>query len=95
MTQFNPLAPVIAGSSQAQRMQSSDKVRRAREKQQLAKNVAARTDEYEHTVENTEELSPANDGHSSPDQRKRPKKDRPTSEQNEETGDAPGLDLTV
>ena len=61
MTDFNPLAGAILGSSQAQELSDLQKQRQLRRAQTLRKNVAARGDELEHQVESAEEVAAVHD----------------------------------
>ena len=62
MTEFNPFAGAILGSSQAQSVAGADKQRQLRRAQALRKDVATREDSFEHQVESAEELHPIDDG---------------------------------
>jgi len=62
MTDFNPLAGAVLGSTQAQQQIETEKQRQLRRAQAVRKNVAAREDGYEHQVESSEELHPVDDG---------------------------------
>ena len=81
MSQVNPFAGYIAGSSHVQRQQALHKDRQVRRTQQLAKNIALQDDQLEHQVESSEELSPIRDERDTdPKERKRkrpPPKDEP------------------
>jgi hypothetical protein len=61
MTDFNPLAGAILGSSQAQHQASVQSSRRVRTRQILAKNTASAQDQFEHQVESSEELAAIQD----------------------------------
>jgi len=77
MTDFNPLAGSILGSTQAQQQIDVEKQRQVRRAQALSKNVAARDDQLQHQVESSDEVTPVHDeqreGGSSPDKRRRPR----------------------
>ena len=62
MTEFNPFAGAILGSSQAQSIAGTERQRQLRRAQALRKDVAAREDTFEHQVESAEELHPIHDG---------------------------------
>jgi hypothetical protein len=61
MTDFNPLAGAILGSSQAQQLSDLQKERQLRRAQTLRKNIAVRDDQLEHQVESGEEISSIHD----------------------------------
>ena len=61
MTDFNPLAGSILGSTQAQHQVEIEKQRQVRRAQALRRDIAARDDEMEHQVESSEELPPVGD----------------------------------
>ena len=77
MTDFNPLAGSILGSTQAQHQIDVEKQRQVRRAQALSKNVAARNEQLEHQVESSDEVTPAHDepdqDRKDPDQRRRPR----------------------
>ena len=62
MTEFNPFAGAILGSSQAQSIAGTERQRQLRRSQALRKDIAAREDTFEHQVESAEELHPVDDG---------------------------------
>ena len=62
MTEFNPFAGAILGSSQAQSIAGTERQRQLRRAQALRKDVATREDTFEHQVESAEELHPIHDG---------------------------------
>ena len=62
MTEFNPFAGAILGSSQAQAIAGTERQRQLRRAEALRKDIAAREDAFEHQVESAEELHPINDG---------------------------------
>ena len=62
MTEFNPFAGAILGSTQAQSIAGNERQRQLRRTQALRKDVAAREDTFEHQVESAEELHPVDDG---------------------------------
>lgn len=64
MTDFNPLAGAILGSTQAQTTLGAEKQRQLRRAQAVRKDVAAGEDRFEHQVESAEELHPVDDGNS-------------------------------
>ncbi|MGA3067784.1 MAG: hypothetical protein ABSF29_13150 [Tepidisphaeraceae bacterium] len=63
---MNPLTGSILQTSVVQQQQSGEKAQQLQRAQELRKNVAAREDEMEHQVENTEELSAIDADHSDP-----------------------------
>jgi hypothetical protein len=67
------------------------KAKQLRRAQEMQKNVAARDDEMEHQVENTEELTPADDGQANS---KQPGKEKGKKKQDPED-DKPRLDVTA
>jgi hypothetical protein len=96
MYSINPLSGALAQSSQLQLQQAAEKSRQARQAQEKARNVAVReedTDETEHPIENSEELSAIHDeGRQSREQGK--KKHKPEeADLAEDQND--GLDLTA
>ena len=95
MDAVHPLAGNLAQSaSVAQRQQSDGKAQQVRREQALRKDVAARGDHFDHTVESTEDLTPVHD--EQPDQRRR---DRRRDPQGDRAGqadeDTPGIDIRV
>src|SRR5947208_8285927 len=97
MDQINPFAGSILQSTQVQHQQSADKSRQIRRHQTLGKNVAAPTDEFEHTVESIEALAPIHEeGSQDHPQRKRPKQTPQAPQEENATDDQdPHLDLTA
>jgi hypothetical protein len=96
MDALHPLAGNLAQSaSVAQRQQSAGKAEQVRREQALRKDVTARGDHFDHTVESAEEVNPVHD--EQPDQRRRrqsqPGDDHPTG--NEPSDGTPRLDLTA
>ena len=77
MTDFNPLAGSILGSSQAQHQIDVEKQRQVRRAQALSKNVAARDEQLEHQVESSDEVTSIHDeqgqDRKDPHQRRRPR----------------------
>jgi hypothetical protein len=61
MTEINPLAGVILGSIQQQRVLGIEKTRQLHRSKMLEKNVAAEDEQMESEVENTEEIKPIGD----------------------------------
>ena len=76
MTDFNPLAGSILGSTQAQHVVDVERQRNARRAQALSKNVAARDDEMEHQVESSEEVPAVNEQGQNSGQQRQPKDHR-------------------
>ena len=66
MTEFNPFAGAILGSTQAQSVAGTERQRQLRRSQALRKDVATREDTFEHQVESAEELHPVDDGSHNP-----------------------------
>jgi hypothetical protein len=64
MTEINPLAGVILGSIQQQRVLGIEKSRQLRRSKMLEKNVAAEDEQMESEVDNTEEIKPIGDQNS-------------------------------
>jgi hypothetical protein len=95
MDVVHPLAGNLAHSAAvAQRQQSAGKAEQVRREQALRKDVAARGDHFDHTVESAEEVNPVHD--ESPDQRRngqRPPERPPAGDEPEDN--APGIDITV
>jgi hypothetical protein len=80
MNILNPLTGSILQSTQVQRQQSADKDQQMRRLQQKGRNIAARGDQFEHTVESAEELTPMQDQDKPTDQKRRkPPKPRPVA----------------
>jgi hypothetical protein len=79
MTDFNPLAGSILGSTQAQHQVDIE-------------NVAARDDELEHQVESSEELPPVGDEPDDQRQRDQRKKQKPDPDKDD---GHPHIDLTA
>jgi hypothetical protein len=92
MTDFNPLAGSILGSTQAQHQVDIEKQRQARRAQTVSKNVAARDDELEHQVESSEELPPVGD--EPDDQRQRDQRQKQKPDPDKDDGH-PHIDLTA
>jgi len=90
MTEFNPFAGAILGSSQAQSIAGADRQRQLRRAQALRKDVAARDDSFEHQVESAEAVHPVDDGDAnrSGSQQKRGQQRRPDDEK-------PQIDVTA
>ena len=61
VSSINPFSGYIAAGSQLERAQAADKTRQVRRAQALSKNVAARDDELEHQVENTDVVAALHD----------------------------------
>ena len=94
MSSINPFSGYVAAGSQLERTQAADKARQVRRAQALSKNVAARDDELEHQVENTDVVAALHDeqqggqGQQSRDQQQPPKP--------EEEGEGPAhIDITA
>jgi hypothetical protein len=62
MTQLNPLAGAILQTPMVQQQQSADKTAQLRRNQALEDSAALEDDEMEHQVENSEEVTPIDDG---------------------------------
>jgi hypothetical protein len=96
MSDINPFAGTILQSTQVQHQQSADKTRQVRRQQSVKKNVAASTDEYEHSVENSEALAPIHEEDSKDHPQKRRSSKRHHAAQKEtEDGQKPHIDLTA
>lgn len=94
MMQINYLSGALLQSTQLQLQQASEKSQQARKVQEQAKNIAARDDELEHQVENSEELTEIHEqGRQKDDQRKRRQQKQEEEETDEDS--EPGLDLTA
>ncbi|MGH7213277.1 MAG: hypothetical protein ACREIT_00640 [Tepidisphaeraceae bacterium] len=96
MNTINPFTGSILQSSQAQRLQSSEKDRQTRRIDALKKNVAAPGEETEHQVESSQALEPVHDDDSQKDPRQ-PKRPPHPSRDTEAEGDddVPHIDLTA
>lgn len=76
MSQINPFTASALQTGQVARQQATDKSRQARRRTEQQKNAAARDDQLDHQVENTDELSAIHDeARSRPDRRKPPPRD--------------------
>ncbi|HUB24809.1 MAG TPA: hypothetical protein VL992_05215 [Tepidisphaeraceae bacterium] len=94
MMQINTLSGALLQSTQIQLQQAAEKGKQARKQQELAKNVAARDDEMEHQVENSEELTDIHEQSRQSEQKR--KRQQEKSEEEESAGDEDeGLDLTA
>ncbi|HTW94211.1 MAG TPA: hypothetical protein VMD30_05435 [Tepidisphaeraceae bacterium] len=92
MDPINSLSGALAQGTLVQRHQSAAKTQQLRLTQQLEKNVAARDDEMEHQVENSEELTPLHEDQGKQDQKQRKGHHQQPQSDDEEK---PGLDLTA
>lgn len=92
MFPINYLSGALIQSAQVQTREASEKAQQARRARELEKNVAARDDELEHQVENSEELAPTHEQDRRSDQQKRRQHAKREEEESsdEESG---GLDL--
>jgi hypothetical protein len=61
VSSINPFSGYVAQGSQLERTQAAEKTRQVRRAQALSKNVAARDDELEHQVENTDVVAALHD----------------------------------
>jgi len=93
MDSINPLSGSLAQGTLAQRQLGAVKTQQMRLAQQQEKNVAARDDEMEHQVENSEELTPIHEDHTRQDSQRR--KDRQQQNIEDDDGKESGLDLTA
>lgn len=95
MDVVHPLAGNLAQSaSVAQRQQSAGKAEQVRREQALRKDVAARGDHFDPTVESAEEVNPVHD--EPPDQRRRRQQpDHAHPAAAEPADDAPRIDITA
>ena len=91
MTPINPFSGYVAAGSQLERTQAAEKTRQVRREQVLSKNVAARDDELEHQVENTEAVAAAHDDQQPGQQQQSPREGPPTPEGDE----PPHIDVTA
>jgi hypothetical protein len=94
MMQINTLSGALLQSTQIQLQQAAEKNKQARKQQELAKNVAARDDEMEHQVENSEELSAIHEQSRQSDQKRKRQQGKPEEEEAADEKDE-GLDLTA
>ncbi|MGD1277800.1 MAG: hypothetical protein ABR964_11335 [Tepidisphaeraceae bacterium] len=92
MSQLNPLTGSILQTPVAQKQQTDQKTRQLRRAEELRRNVAARDDEMEHQVENTDHLEAVGDGQENPKQRQSKPKRRPAAAQED---DASHIDTTA
>ena len=94
MDVVHPLAGNLAQSaSVAQRQQSAGKAEQVRREQALRKDVAARGDHFDHTVESAEEVNPVHDEQA--DQRRRQPRGGEPSDDGEAADGIPRLDIVV
>jgi hypothetical protein len=91
MTQFNPLAPAILVGQTLAHRQDAEKVSQVKHAQAQAKNVAATSDRYEHTVESTEPLAKSHEDK----QKKNPKQPLASDEYTVDEDEPPHLDVTA
>ena len=92
MDPINSYSGALAQGTLVQRHQSAMKTQQLRQAQEQEKNVAARDDEMEHQVENSEELTPIHEDQQRQDSRRR----KPAHPQAEDKPAADsGLDLTA
>jgi hypothetical protein len=91
MDPINSLSGALAQGTLVQRHQSAVKNQQMSLAQQLEKNVAARDDEMEHQVENSEELTPIHEDQKRQDSRRR--KDHQKPPEDEDDQNPSGLDL--
>ena len=92
MMPINYLSGALAQSAQLQLDEAAEKAKQARKQRELARNVAARDDQIEHQVENSEELTPI---HEENPQHNQQRKRNPNHHQEEEQPgeESGGLDL--
>lgn len=83
MSSINPFSGYVAAGSQLERTQAADKTRQVRRAQALSKNVAARDDEMEHQVENTDVVSALHDEQQGGQGQQQPRQERPKQEEGE------------
>lgn len=92
MGQFDPLTASILQTPLLQQQQATEKARQLRRAQDLRKGVDDRDDELEHQVENTEEVTPVDDGN--PDTQQKDK-ERKKQGKNAPDNGKPHIDLTA
>lgn len=95
MTYINPISGTAMAGAVQQNQLAADKTRQIRHQQKLQRNAAAATDQFEHAVENTEEVAAIHDEQ----RRERPQpdpKERHKHEPDEdpEAEDHPHIDVT-
>lgn len=93
MSQMNPVTGSILQTSVVQKQQTGEKAQQLRRAQEMRKNVAARDDESEHQVENTEELTAADPNHSNPRQSKKDKGRKHRPEMPDDDDEQPHIDM--
>lgn len=91
MSQVNPFAGYVAGSSHVQRQQAMHKDQQVRRIQQLAKDIALQDDRLEHQVESSEELRSIHDERDADPQQHQRKGSE--SAENPEQEEAPHVDV--
>jgi hypothetical protein len=88
------LSGALVQSAQLQLLQAAEKNKQARKAAELAKNVAARDDEMEHQVENSEELKEVHEEGRQSQEKKKDNSRHPGDESDDEKS-SDGLDLTA
>ncbi|HMB95189.1 MAG TPA: hypothetical protein VKK61_04045 [Tepidisphaeraceae bacterium] len=94
MSQINPFVSSILQTPLAQRQQSDDRDRQVRKANDLEKDAALTDDQLEHQVESSEEVTPIKEQEKQERRFKRYKHDH-SSDDEEESGEDPHLDLTA
>ena len=96
MSQINPFTGSILQAPQVQRQQSVEKDRQVRKAQDRTKNSALESDELEHQVESSEQLTPIHGDQKQPRQFKRPRHQHENGQEPDEGDDEePHIDLTA
>jgi hypothetical protein len=94
MSQINPFTGSILQTTQAQRLQATDKDRQVRRAREIVKNSALTEDQLEHQVESSEELTPTDKEQKHERRFKRPKHHAPDPKSKPDD-EEPHLDLTA
>jgi hypothetical protein len=91
VSSINPFSGYVAQGSQVERTQAAEKTRQGRREQALSKNVAARDDELEHQVENTDAIAALHDDQQG-GQQQQPRQQQPKPD---DTDEPPHIDVTA
>ena len=91
MSAINPFSGYVAQGAQVERLQAAEKTRQVRREQALSKNIAARDDELEHQVENTDATAPIHDDDQPRQQHQQNPRHHPTPDGDE----PPHIDITA
>lgn len=93
MNVINPFIGSVLQSPQVQRQQADAKASQVRRAQELARNVAAESDRYTHTVESPEALKPVHDERDEARKKRKQRRRQPADEAAPADEESPRLDL--